>query len=319
MPPPPPVYDVPSESSTQDDVSSTNVPTRRIRSRILGGFIIIISLGILTAAVVYTCFSNVEKAPEFEVDCGRPGPLYHKSSKPSDKDVWKASEHQYPFYALFFTSGDHRPFCAGVAIAKHWILTSAHCVVKKQDKMDRVKVTLGLWHKAHLLRASRAITRIVIHEGYKYPQAKNDIALVKIPSHATSLDLFTSSVCMEEKNNETFYDDLLIAGFGTTAGLPVDTHDSSGDHLSITTVDPLEEATCQEEFKDNFDSNMLCVRHWNSSSSKEKIGDSGGPLFYTDSFDRTTLVALNTCDAQGELGLYVRVSNYYEWILNVIN
>ena len=314
MPSSPPIYDGSSESTTQDDA---RISSRRIRGRILGGCIILISFAILTAAVVYTCFSNVERPPEFEIDCGRPGPLYHKTIKPSKQDVWEASEHEYPFYALFFTLGDYRPFCAGVVVARHWILTSAHCVVKKQDKLDRVKVTLGLRHKIYLSRASRSITQIVIHEGYTYPQAKNDIALVRVTSHAASLDLYTSSVCVE--TNATNYSNLLIAGFGTTAGFPIDQGDSSGDRLLITSVDPLDQVICEEEFSDNYDSKMLCVRHWNTSSSKVRIGDSGGPLFYTDASDRTTLVALNTCDAQGELGLYLRVQDYYDWIRNVIN
>lgn len=312
MPPPP------YESIGSVEVTQRNNPTPPIRNRILGGCFVVIALVILTLAVVYTCIWSPGDYSVYSLICGQTGPSFTGNPDHNVRDVWNASVHEYPFYAILYDAGDKKPFCSGAMIDEQWMVTSAHCLVKRATgSLKNFRVSTAIRTKGEIEYSSRSVIKVFVHDKYKFPERPNDIALVKFSNEVMGTRPFINCICLEPKKSIDEHDkhEHFILGFGTHFNGSRNSPDVTSDVLKVTRVNLPGAAACDSECGHNIydHESMICVHHWNTTT-KHQIGDSGGPLFYKDSKGSYILTGINTCDATGKLGLYVRVNYFYDWI-----
>ena len=80
-------------------------------------------------------------------------------------------------------------FCGATLITSHWLVTAAHCVVDRADRVadpGAIEAAIGLLNLSEITPAQRkAIDRIVVHPGYTSSRFSNDIALLRLVEDAT--------------------------------------------------------------------------------------------------------------------------------------
>lgn len=295
-------------ASRTEESGRTNGANYSLRNRLIGGCLIVTASLVLTFAVLYTCIWNPANYSFQNTNCGKPGPFYIGSNNSSD--VSSIKKEQYPFYVLFYDYDTDLPFCSGAIVNDEWIVTSAHCFIKRND-LANISVSIEMTTKSDMKFSLKDIDRVIIHENYIYPRKQYDIALVRYRFGEIN-HRFIREICLPDPSNsqvEQYY----IIGVGT---LQDDDPNKSNysNFVTTTKVNLLEHSKCASEFDSNiYHSNQMnCLYHWNDKP-KYQIGDTGGPLFYKK-HDRYMLFGLNIGDASSKLGLYTNVEWFSDWI-----
>ncbi|CDW57255.1 prostasin [Trichuris trichiura] len=146
---------------------------------------------------------------------------------------------------------------------------------------------------------------------YNYDNDDNDIALLKLTSPVNYTQEI-SPICLPTKHTTNrILDKCFAAGWGRTENGTVSTT------LRQTRVQIVPISEC---FYEERNARALCIREY-YNRSMPCTGDSGGPLFCEIDGRYFALGVLSlgpaNCSEQEEpLAFYVRMDNYYEWILD---
>ncbi|GLG96317.1 Serine protease grass [Gryllus bimaculatus] len=241
-------------------------------------------------------------------------------SCPVTRKMRRSSESAQPGARLSYN-------CAGTLIAERYVLTAAHCVVRRTSQV--VSVRLGEYNTATPIDCKELqfqpqrqaclpppidvdVQHIVTHPDYNRATSYHDIALLQL---AWPVDFvreeFVRPVCLPAAADlQNFALDgkkLVAAGWGTA-----DLETGQGSEVLLDVVVPaVGLQQCQEAYRRGRDS---CT------------GDSGGPLM------REALVAgeaktvqfgvvsfgPRSCGTAGVPGVYTRVGHYMQWILDTM-
>ncbi|XP_078660652.1 enteropeptidase-like isoform X2 [Branchiostoma floridae x Branchiostoma belcheri] len=264
--------------------------------------------------------------------CGSPGPCTPEPDSGCGTRVFgqgrvriingeDAVRGSWPWIAQFVVRYfGTKPFCGGTLIAPGWIVTAAHCFYDETD-VTKYKVLLGKHRLRGYPEAGSVLVypfKIIMHEEYDHAKVDNDIALVQIPEVDVDND-YINTACLEipvvDSSQFTAESTCFTQGWGVTE------NQTQADILQEARV-PLIENCAKETFysESQITENMLCAGYVNGGVDSCQ-GDSGGPLVCQDETSgRWHLVGITSwgigCARDGYPGVYTRVSEYIDWIID---
>ncbi|RWS10965.1 plasma kallikrein-like protein [Dinothrombium tinctorium] len=203
-----------------------------------------------------------------------------------------------------------------------WVLTAAHCLYYQQDAR-KWNLIFGKYHNFadDKNQVKRYISEMIIHPNYNRSLQVNDIALIKLNALLPFNFTYVSSICLPEKDDregEKPNTKVFIIGLGRTE------FKEYADVLKQAVVPIVANKQCAK-WKESvrIDEDVICAGPENGGIDSCK-GDSGGPLMWLNKKSKQwKLIGIiasgpEFCAIRKDPGIYVRVSNYSEWIQKTI-
>nr|XP_019960557.1 PREDICTED: mast cell tryptase-like [Paralichthys olivaceus] len=224
----------------------------------------------------------------------------------------EASPGNWPW--LVSIAENRTNICGGSLINDQWILTAAHCM---SESGKGLTIYLGSQRQSvsDPNEVSRTIAEIKCHPSYEELTNDNDICLLKLSSPVT-FNSFVYPVCLPTANS-TFYSELSswVAGWGSTR--PNEWRPS--DTLQEVNLPIVGNNQCRCKQRFLITDNMICAGG-NKEGNDTCRGDSGGALVnkFGGRWVQSGIVSFGDgCAKPDTPGVYVRVSQYQEWIKSI--
>lgn len=222
-----------------------------------------------------------------------------------------------PWQALLTYSG--QPLCGAVLISPNWVVTAAHCLVKKDKKV--LHVILGE-HKVDHPDGNEVtinVANYILHEKYIKRTSDNDIALVRLEK-AVNYTKFIVPICLPEV--QFAVDILSLVKLSTVSGWGrLSESGPTAAVLQRVELQRIRTQECVEISKMNVTENMFCAGFKEGKQDSCK-GDSGGPHAskYKNTWFLTGIVSFGEgCARENKFGIYTRLSKYVNWLQKKMN
>ncbi|CAG7833205.1 unnamed protein product [Allacma fusca] len=105
----------------------------------------------------------------------------------------EALPHEFPFQLSlqYIWENKRNHYCGASLINENWIVTAAHCVYEIDPELVTIVAGEHQLQNAEGNEQFRKVTKVIIHSEYNWPDAVNDIALLRLDAPLT---LNTTSV-----------------------------------------------------------------------------------------------------------------------------
>lgn len=226
----------------------------------------------------------------------------------------------HPWQAAIIKQGffSKRIACGGALLNTDWVVTAAHCVYRTDS--TRMKIRLGEHNvrelNEHLPHQDHSISNKIVHEEYNPSDFANDVALLRLSTHA-SLGDHVVPVCLPRARDDFVGSVGTVVGWGRTKhGVP-----TTPDVLQEVDVRLVDRKRCQEWYRqagrrEKILPVFVCAGYKNGGSDSCQ-GDSGGPLTVMNK-GRRTLVGLVSwgigCARPRLPGVYTNIPLFVDWI-----
>ena len=233
----------------------------------------------------------------------------------------------WPWIVLLGDGASSSPdwFCGATLISSRTVVTAAHCLVGR--KASDLTARLGE-HDTRTTRDGRhtdvSVSEITVHPGYSASRSQDDIALLHL-ERPVAFSALIQPACLPEDGDEHVGETVKLAGWGAIEFL----HDSQAVlhevDLKIVSEDECERQYVgtydySHQFPGGFQDTKLCAKSADGSPKDACTGDSGGPLTYRGSDGRYQLVGVVStgvgCGSPKYPGVYTRISEYHDWIVD---
>ncbi|KAL3987701.1 hypothetical protein ACER0C_014816 [Sarotherodon galilaeus] len=236
-------------------------------------------------------------------------------------DAEDAEKERWPWmvHLNMTSSGSNRVKwrCGGTIVAKHWVLTSAHCLANNPDHR-RSFVTVGAYQLQKAAKSYMAIANFVPEFDYQdlgNGNYKNDIALIKL-KNPIQFSKDVAPVDLPDKD-DTFGPsaECWITGWGEVGnGVPL----KDPETLQQLKISIISQSTCKGRFP-QIAPNTLCT-----SDSKGRgacKGDYGGPLVCRKGgkFVQVGIMSSGGCGSNDRPGVCTEVAKYLTFINDYIH
>ncbi|XP_047537458.1 venom protease-like [Vanessa atalanta] len=223
-----------------------------------------------------------------------------------------ARPREWPWMASITPEGFDQ-YCGGVLITDRHVLTAAHCT--RRWKAEELFVRLGEYDLERT-NDSRSYNFRVIeirqHEQFDIANYHHDVAILKLHRPAV-FNTYVWPICLPPRGLALDDEMATIIGWGTLW--------YGGPHSNVlmeVSVPIWNHQTCVNSFSDSIFNETLCAGGKDGGRDACQ-GDSGGPLMYQMSSGRWAVVGVVSwgvrCGEPSHPGLYARVDQYLEWIL----
>ncbi|XP_065079919.1 kallikrein-8-like [Ochlerotatus camptorhynchus] len=239
-----------------------------------------------------------------------------------------AEVFEFPWMALLGDiNGEFH--CGGSLIANSFVLTAAHC---NKQKVDFVRV--GETDLSKPIDCNYAqgevdcadpfqdikVARFIRHQKYSASKRKNDIALIKL-EHPAKLNDNVQPICLPlpEMLPKKFPPKMMVSGWGFT-----EDRNEISNQLRFANVPIIGQNQCQQSLRRlsdvyTVDESQVCAGN-DIGLADNCEGDSGGPLQYFGNkgyvIHGVVSWGLASCGKESAPGVYTKVSQYLNWIID---
>ncbi|KAM8977005.1 enteropeptidase [Pelodytes ibericus] len=219
--------------------------------------------------------------------------------------------------ALFY---NQRQMCGATLVNEEWLVSAAHCVYGRNLVPSNWNAVLGLhnsWELTGPQTVNLVIDNIIISPQYNRRTKESDIAMMHLEFRVNYTD-FVQPICLPESNQEFQLGmNCSIAGWGR-----LESQGPIPNILQEAEVPLISNEKCQQQLPEyNITQNMICGGYEEGGIDTCQ-GDSGGPLMCMEN-ERWFLAGVTSfgvgCAQPNRPGVYVRVTQFKDWIQNIID
>ncbi|XP_018011241.1 serine protease filzig [Hyalella azteca] len=212
--------------------------------------------------------------------------------------------------------------CGGVLLNERYVITAAHC---QPRLLGSLSVVLGEWDLLGdlepLSSVKRNVKRVVVHPHFVFWRPGNDVALLEL-DRPVKFALHILPICLPDTDEDFAGQVGSVTGWGATSF-----GGSYARKLNEVRLPILRNDECQSWYRQVWPFKKIAPEYicagFKSGGKDACAGDSGGPLSVRRADGRWVLVGIIShgikCAYPNLPGIYMRVSHYKPWILEVIN